>query len=209
MNLRRLTLLALAALWLSPNTDAQVIEFDSGGLRYQTLTKGGLTVMFAPLPTHVREYTILQIAVSNGSPISWSVRPEDFYFQKPDGTMLEALPARTVIESLMERASRSDVIKLVSTYETTLYGISMFKSTNGFESRRQNALAEVSSRKIKAAAAASAIAFVETKLLPGRSTDGAIFYPTAGRPMGPGKLIVHAGGEVFEFRSEGEPTVKP
>ncbi|MGH9663025.1 MAG: hypothetical protein ACRD9L_01205, partial [Bryobacteraceae bacterium] len=121
MILRRLTLLALAALWLSPNTDAQVIEFDSGGLRYQTLTKGGLTVMFAPLPTHVREYTILQIAVSNGSPISWSVRPEDFYFQKPDGTLLEALPARTVIESLMERASRSDVIKLVSTYETTLY----------------------------------------------------------------------------------------
>jgi hypothetical protein len=158
----------------------------------------------------VRDYTILQIAVSNGSPISWSVRPEDFYFRKVDGTLLEALPARTVIEKLMEKASRSDVIKLVSTYEATLYGITMFKSTNGFESRRQNALAEVSSRKIKAAAAASAIAFVETKLLPGRSTDGAIFYPTpAGKIMGPGKLIVHAAGEVFEFNTEGESAVKP
>lgn len=208
MNPRRLTLLSVAALWFSASAGAQVIEFESGGLRYQTLTKGGVTVMFAPLPTHVREYTILQIAVSNGSPISWSVRPEDFYFRKTDGTLLEALPARTVIESLLAKASRSDVIKLVSTYETTLYGMSMFKSTNGFESRKQNALAEVSSRKIKAAAAASAIAFVETKLLPGRSTDGAIFYPTAGRPIGPGKLIVHAAGEVFEFTTEGEP-VKP
>lgn len=206
MNLCRLIVVALVALWLSPKTDAQVIEFESGGLRYQALTKGGVTIMFAPMPTHVREYTILQIAVSNGSPISWSVRPEDFYFQKTDGTLIEALPARTVIESLMERASRSDVIKLVTTYEATLYGISMFKSTNGFESRRQNALAEVSSRKIKAAAAASAIAFVETKLPPGRSTDGAIFYPTAGKPMGPGKLIVHAAGEVFEFRAEDQPT---
>ncbi|HLJ15751.1 MAG TPA: hypothetical protein VKV15_14730 [Bryobacteraceae bacterium] len=202
MNLCRLAVLALSAVWLSPCSDAQVIEFESGGLKYQTLTKGGMTIMYAPLPAHVREYTILQVAVSNGSPIAWSIRPEDFYFQKTDGTLLDALPARTVIESLMEKASRGDVIKLVSTYETTLYGISMFKSTNGFEARRQNALAEVSSRKIKAAAAASAIALVETKLPPGRSTDGAIFYPTAGKPIGPGKLVVHAAGEVFEFQAE-------
>jgi hypothetical protein len=53
--------------------------------------------------------------------------------------------------------------------------------------------------KIKAAAAASAIAFPSFKLLPGQSTDGAIFYPTGGKPLGPGHLRVHAAGELFEF----------
>ncbi|MEO7144198.1 MAG: hypothetical protein ABI165_11940 [Bryobacteraceae bacterium] len=203
--MRRLILLALPAVLFVPSAGAQVIEFDSGGLRYQTLTKGGMTIMYAPLPSHIREYTILQVAVSNGSPIAWSVRPEDFTFERPDGTLIQSMAARTVIIGFMEKASRGDVIKLVSTYETNLYGISHFKSTNGYEERRQNALAEVSSRKIKAAAAASAIAFVQTKLAPGQSTDGAIFYDTAGKPMGPGKLVVHAAGEVFEFQSDAEP----
>ncbi len=100
---------------------------------------------------------------------------------------------------MIERGSRVDVIKLVSAYENSLYGLSRFKSTNGYEARRQSALAEVSSTKLKAAAAASAIAFVTTKLAPGQSTDGAIFYPTAGKPLGPGRLVVNTAGEVFEF----------
>ncbi len=49
---------------------AQVIEFESNGLKYQTLTKNGLTIMVASLPSHVRQFTILQVAVSNGSPVS-------------------------------------------------------------------------------------------------------------------------------------------
>ena len=46
------------------DTPAQVIEFESGGLKYQTLTKNGLTIMVAALPSHVREYSILQVAIS-------------------------------------------------------------------------------------------------------------------------------------------------
>jgi hypothetical protein len=41
------------------------------------------------------------------------------------------------------------------------------------------ALAEFTSTRIKAAAAASAIALVQTKLAPGQSTDGAVFYNLA------------------------------
>ena len=44
-------------------------------------------------------------------------------------------------------------------------------------------------------AAASAIAFVVTKLQPGQSTDGAVFWATAGKPLGAGRLTVNAAGE--------------
>ena len=181
---------------------AQVIEFESGGLKYQTLTKNGLTIMVASLPSHVREFSILQVAISNGSAISWVVKPEDFTFHRQDGEVIQATPARTVVNSLIEKASRNDVIRLVTTYESGLYGLQKFKSTNGYEARRQAAFAEVSSAKIKAAAAASAIALVPTKLVPGQSTDGAVFWSTQGKPLGYGKLTVNAAGETFEFTPE-------
>ena len=181
---------------------AQVIEFESGGLQYQTLTKNGLTVMFAHLPTNVREFSILQLAVSNGSGITHAIKPEDCVFEIKEGTALKAIPARKVVDSLIEKASRNDVIRMVSTYELGLYGLSRFKSTNGYEQRRQSALAEVGSGRLKAAAAASAIAFVSTKLVPGQSTDGAVFFFTAGKPSGPGRLVVRVSGEVFEFNPD-------
>jgi hypothetical protein len=177
----------------------QVIRFESGGLEFQTLTKNGVTVMFAPLPIQIREYSILQVAVSNGSQVSWNIKPEEFIFQRADGTSVSGAPARQLVGRLIEKGSRGDVIKLVQTYELSLYGLTRYKSTNGYEQRRQAAFAEVSSTKIKAAAAASAIAFPSVKLLPGQSTDGAIFYPTGGKPLGPGHLRVHAAGELFEF----------
>ena len=184
---------------------AQIIEFESGGLKYKTLTHNGVTIMFASLPTHVREYAILQVAISNGSPVSWAIRPEDFKFEKQDGQSIQALPARTVVNNLIEKAGRSDVMKLVSAYEAGLYGNAQLHSTNGYEVRRQNALAEIGSTKLKAAAAASAIALVTTKLAPGQSTDGAVFYPNQGKPLGPGHLMVNAAGETFVFPVESEP----
>ncbi len=194
--------LFVLAMLIAGRTHAQVIEFESGGLKYKTLTKNGVTVMFAHLPTHVHDYSILQVAVSNGSAISWAIKPEDFSYRRQDGQVLRAVPAAAVVNSMIEKASRGDVIKLVSTYETTLYGISRFHSTNGYEVRRQNALAELGSSKLKAAAAASAIVLVATKLSPGQSTDGAVFYPTAGKPLGPGKLCVNAAGASFEFETD-------
>ncbi len=182
----------------------QTIEFEQNGLRYKTLTKNGVTIMFAPLPSHVREFSIVQVAVSNGSKIAWTVKPEDFTYQRNNGSVAEASPALTVVNSLIEKASRHDVIKLVSTYEAGLYGNSRLQSTNGYEVRRRNALAEVTSARLKAAAAASAIAMVSTRLNPGESTDGAVFFANSGKPLGPGKLRVHAAGENFEFKSEPE-----
>ena len=80
---------------------------------------------------------------------------------------MQATPARDVVNMLLEKGSRNDVIRLVSTYESGLYGIQRMLSTNGYEQRRQAALAEVQSTKVKAAAAASAIALVQIKLMAG------------------------------------------
>ncbi|HZU29364.1 MAG TPA: hypothetical protein VFA04_27825 [Bryobacteraceae bacterium] len=193
--------LAFAFVPASP----QVIEFDSGGLHYKTLTKNGFTVMFAVLPAHVRHWAVLQVSVANGSSLPWVIKPEDFSYQKEDGEVVQASDAGDVVDSLLAKAGRGDVIRLVTTYEAGIYGNSRLRSTNGYEARRRDALAEVSSAKLKAAAAASAIVLVNTRLSPGESTDGAVFLASAGKTLGPGKLVVHAAAETFEFDSDGLP----
>jgi len=198
---RRMALVAVA-LAACASLPAQVIDFDSGGLHYKTLTRGGVTIMFAGLPSHVRAFSVLQVAVSNGSSISWTIKPEDFRFYRQDGEVIQAADAGDVVDSLMNKAGRHDVINLVSAYENGIYGNTRLRTNNGYEARRRNYLAEVSSAKLKAAAAASAIAFVEMKLSPGDSTDGAVFFPSNGKPLGAGKLVVTAAGETFEFAAD-------
>ncbi|MGH9721809.1 MAG: hypothetical protein ACRD8O_16495 [Bryobacteraceae bacterium] len=195
---RTFLLIALAARVAAP----QAIEFESNGLKYQTLTRNGVTLMYAHLPVHVREFMILQVAVSNGGRAPAMVKPEDFRFERSDGTVVRAAAARYVVDSLLERGNRGDVIKLVSTYESALYGMQRIRSTNGYEQRRRDALAEVSSTRLKAAAAASAIALVQTRLIAGQSTDGAVFFPTDGKPLGSGRLVVRAAGTEFGFNAE-------
>jgi hypothetical protein len=55
---------------------------------------------------------------------------------------------------------------------------------------------------MRAAAAASVLALVQTKLAPGESTDGAVFFPSDGKPLGPGRLIVRTNTDTFEFNPE-------
>lgn len=187
---------------MSLTVPCQVIEFESNGLRYQTLTKRGITVMFAHMPGHVRDFSIVQVAVSNGSAGPYTIRPEDFSFRKEDGVEAHAWAARDVVELLKEKGGRGDVIKLVSAYETALYGIPHMKLANAYEARRQAALAEVSSTKFKAAAAASAIVLVQTKLAPGESVDGAVFFTSEGKALGAGRLMVRTNTDTFEFQAE-------
>jgi len=192
------------ALLAATSAQPQIIEFESGGLKYQALTRNGVTVMFSPLPLRIKDYAVIQVAISNGAPVSWSVRPEDFRFEKAGGGAIQALAARTVVDSLFERATRGDVIKLVAAYEASLYNNAQIHSTNGYEARRQNAFADLGSNRLKAAAAASAISMVTTKLAPGQSTDGAVFFASQGKPLGPGRLVMSAAGEVFVFPVEAE-----
>ena len=170
-------------------------------MEYEALTKNGITVMFAPLPPHIKDYNIVQITVTNGSLVSWTVKPSDFLFIRQDGTPLQPVSADEVVESLLQKASRNDVIKLQLLYEDSIYALSNFRSTNGYEQRREAAMAQFVNRGFKAAAAASAITLVSTKLKPGDSTDGAVFFEnrTKDKSLGPGRLTAHTCGETFEF----------
>lgn len=201
---RRKVLGALVLLASTSLLHGQAIEFESNGLKYQTLTREGLTIMWAELPTQLKSYTVLQIAVSNGSPSVRTVKPEDFQLVPSAGLALPAIPAREVVQRFLQQGGRNDVMRLVATYENLLYGLGRYRSTNGYEQRRQAALAEVGSTRLKAAAAASAIVLIATRLKPGESTDGAVFFQTAGRPQLVGKLVATPGVERFEFEFGGD-----
>jgi len=57
-------------------------------------------------------------------------------------------------------------------------------------------------QKFKAAAAASAIALVEERIAPGKSTDGAVFFPLEGHGVPVGKVMVQNSSQTFEFNTE-------
>jgi hypothetical protein len=179
------------------------IDFESHGMHYEALTKSGITVMFAPLPPHVKDYNIVQVTVTNGSPVSWTVKPSDFSFTRHDGTVLQTISADEVVSSLLDKASRADVIKLQLLYESSIYALSSFRSTNGYEQRREAAMAQFVNARFKAAAAASAITLIPTKLKPGDSTDGAVFFEnrTKEKGLGSGRLVAHTCGEIFFFET--------
>lgn len=183
--------LGCCALLMPGPAQGQTLEFESGGLLYHAQTRGGITMMYALLPTRILGYSILQVAVSNGSSQPWIVRPEDFYFDSETGVRVQAASARSAVEDVFDRAGGGDVGRLIAVYESALYGIPQFESTNGYETRRRRAMGFGSSR-ISAAAAASAIAMAGTVLQPGQSTDGAVFLPSQNRPLGAGRLTMMA-----------------
>jgi hypothetical protein len=190
-----------------PPAQAPPIEFQSKGLDYEALTKNGITVMFAPLPARIKEFNVMQVTVTNGSLVTWTVRAPEFTFIRQDGVAFRAVSADEVVESLLEKASRTDVIRLQLMYEDSIYALSNYRPTNGYERRREAAMAQFVNPRFKAAAAASAITFAETKLKPGDSTDGAIFFEnrTKDKTLGPGRLIAHECGEQFVFQVLPEP----
>src|SRR5437764_15063095 len=101
---------------------AQVIEFESNGLKYQTLTKSGVTIIFARMPTHLHEYAVIQVAVSNGSQAPYVIRPADFSFVRNDGSIVRAAPSRVAVEVLRRKDRRNDIAKLHTAYQRAGYG---------------------------------------------------------------------------------------
>jgi len=199
--IRLLGALGFALALLQVPVFAQVIEFESNGQKYQTLTKSGVTIIFTHLPNHLHEYAVIHVAISNGFKVPYVVRPEDFNYVRADGQSIRAATAQAVVNMLMQKGNANDVVRLVTAYEASVYGNTHYKATNGFEQRRQAALA-FGATKLKAAAAASVLALGTTKLEGGDSSDGAVFFPNEGKQLTGGKLVVRTNTDVFEFNSE-------
>src|ERR1039457_5077803 len=106
-------------LWVGRG-QSQVIEFGTTGLKDQSISKSGLTIIFATLPQLLHDYAILQVAVSNGSQAPYIIRPEDFTYVRLDRSVIRASAARVVVEVLEQKGSGSDVIKLVTSYENSI-----------------------------------------------------------------------------------------
>lgn len=200
---RRTALAGLIAL-AATQAPAQVIEYEANGQKYQTLSHKGLTIIVTHLANPVAGFGLIQVSVANGSTIYWTVRPEGFTYLKAGASPLTAISANQVVDLLLEHGSHADVVKLVTSYEATLYGIPHMRSTNGYEQRRQNAMSMGVSPKLEAAAMASAIALAQTRIPPGQSTDGAVFFPLPHdiKALSGGKLVVTAEGETFEFNPD-------
>ncbi len=79
MILRALVLTAMLSI---AGRAQAIIDFESAGLKYKAMTLGGVTVMFSLLPMHIRDYAIVQVAVSNGSSVSWTVKARGLQFRK-------------------------------------------------------------------------------------------------------------------------------
>ncbi len=203
MLLRRITL-AFALLVLTvASAGAQAIEYEANGQKYQTLSHNGLTIIYTHMPNHIAGFGLIQVSVANGSGIYWTIRPEQFSYVR-EGTTLAAISANDVVNLLLAHGSHADVVKLVNSYESTLYGIPHMRTTNGYELRRQNAAGSGMPQKLEAAAIASAIAFAQTRIAPGQSTDGALFIPLSHdlKTLAGGKLMVRVEGQTFEFNPD-------
>ena len=189
-----------AALLLAAAAFAQVIQYEANGEKYQTLSHGGLTVIINHLPVQVAGYGLIQVSISNGSKIYWTVKPEDFAYTR-GGETIGALTADQVVNVMLAHASANDVVKLITSYEKSLYAIPNMRSNNGYEQRRQGALAYGASSKLRAAAAASAITLAQVRLASGDSTDGAVFIhvPKDAKSLTGGHLVFHSEGQTFDF----------
>jgi hypothetical protein len=194
---------ASVALCAAAYVYGQVIEYEANGLKYQTLSRKGLTIIVTRMPNHVAGFGLFQVSISNGSEIYWTVQPEDFSYIKQE-VSTAAISAGQVVDVLLDKGSHSDVIKLVTEYENLLYAIPRERSTNGYEQRRQGAMTYGLNTKIKAAATASAIALAQTRLAPGQSTDGSIFIPLTRdmKNLSGGRLVFKAYDETFEFNPD-------
>jgi len=192
-----------AAVLLTVTAFAQVIEYEANGEKYQTLTRGGLTVMFTHLPVQVAGYGLIQVSIANGSQIHWTVKPEDFEYVRP-GEAIPAISADDVVTVMLAHASGNDVVKLITSYEKSLYAIPNMRSNNGYEQRRQGAMIFGGAVKLKAAAAAAAITLARIRLAPGESTDGAVFIrlPKDPKSLSGGHVVLHSEDETFEFNPD-------
>ena len=181
----------------------QVIEYEVSGVKYQTLSRQGLTVIMTRMPNHVAGFALVQVSISNGSDRYWVIAPEDFAYVGAEGST-PGITAEQAVDALLEegierrRGEAGEFLRKFAVCD------SAYADTNGYEKRREGSLIYGINTKLKAAATASAIALAQTRLAPGQSTDGSVFIPLTHdlKTLTGGRLVFKSSGETFEFNPD-------
>ena len=176
------------------------IEVPYRGLTYSMMSKGGVTVMVAPLNRMILEYQTVQVWISNGSKSYVRIAPQSFEVRQQGAPMLAGASDDKVMDEIQQRARPKDLLELVEAYETTLFGFANERSVGYYQQRKQAARSSMGSGgKMRATAMASAIILPTRQLKPGEIMDGTVFFrvdPHGGRIVSIG---AHLANAVFDF----------
>jgi hypothetical protein len=176
------------------------IEVPYKGLTYSMMSRGGVTVMVAPLNRTILDYQTVQVWISNGSKSYVRIGPQNFEVRQQGLPILAGTSDDTVIAEIPQRARPKDLQELVEVYEATLFGFANERSVGYYQQRKQAARGSMSAGgKMRATATASAIILPSRQLKPGETIDGAVFFrvdPHGGRIVFIG---AHIAGGVFDF----------
>lgn len=183
-----------------PERQQPSIEVPYKGLTYSMMSRGGITVMVAPLNRTILEYQTVQVWISNGSKSYVRVAPQSFEVRQQGLAMLPGTSDDAVIEEIQQRAKPKDLQELVQTYEATLFGFANERSVGYYQQRKQAARTSMGGGgKLRATATASAIILPSRLMKPGEILDGTVFFrvdPRAGRII---TIGAHIAGGVFDF----------
>jgi hypothetical protein len=191
---------ALTCAQDAPPAQQPSIEVPYRGLTYSMMSRGGVTVMVAPLNRMILEYQTVQVWISNGSKSYVRIAPQQFEVRQQGTVMLAGTSDDTVIDEIQQRARPKDLLELVEAYETTLYGFANERSLGYYQQRKQAARTAMgAASKMRATATASAIILPSRLLKPGEIMDGTVFFridPHAGRIV---TIGAHIAGGVYDF----------
>ena len=173
---------ALLVVCAQAQTPARTIEVPYRGLNYSVLSKGGVTVMVAPLELTILGYSAAHVWITNGSSCPIQVGPQAFTTKTRSPMVRQpvkvvGLPEDRVVREVMRRARFDDVLSLVRAYERNLYGFKNAQAVGYYQKRKQIAQAAGGGR-FRAAATVSALVLQRTEVPPGEFREGTIFFPT-------------------------------
>ena len=194
--------MALMEIGLRP----QAIEVPYRGLDYAMLSKGGVTVMIAPLDLSILNYSAAHVWITNGSSRSIQVGPQFFTAKarspkQPQPVELAGLSEGLVVREALRRARFGDIMSLVRAYERNLYGFKNPQAVNYYQERKQIAMAEGGSRRMRAAATVSALVLQKTEIPPGEFREGTVFFPAGENKSEFLEFSVRLGDLSFLIRS--------
>src|ERR1039457_3767638 len=98
----------VAALATAQAPQQPSIEVPYKGLTYSMMSKGGVTVMGAPLNRMILEYQTVQVWISNGSKSYVRIAPQFFEVRQQGLPMLAGTSDDTVVAEIPQRARPKD-----------------------------------------------------------------------------------------------------